>query len=166
MAKGDYRLILETPFQQVESHPRRYGVMFSPSSSRSRLHIVDGGWRYAVRLLTDGSVQYSVDGEASWRSIQPLADPCTGQLLPAFILAKRDALGGDMQTVLEGLRADFTKRDSAVRTVGGRRRRTPSDPDPAPLPIRRTRVTRTRGKTAPRRLRTTPSPRRPDRGNP
>ena len=85
MAKGDYTLITDTPSQSVTSHPRRYGVMFNPSSSRSRLHIVDSGRRYGVRLLADGMVQYSLDGDLTWRPIQPLLDPCTGQTLPAFL---------------------------------------------------------------------------------
>ncbi|MFG1834051.1 hypothetical protein [Micromonospora chersina] len=85
MARGDYELITETPFQSVGSHPRRYGVMFSPSSSRSRLRIVDSGRRYSVRLQLDGTVQYSVDGDVSWHPIRPLPEPCTGEILPAFV---------------------------------------------------------------------------------
>src|SRR5712671_3511945 len=85
MARGDYLLVTDTPFQSVTSHPRRYGVMFNPSSSRSRLHIVDSGRRYGVQLLDDGTVQYSVDGDVTWHEIRPLPDPCTGRVLPAFL---------------------------------------------------------------------------------
>lgn len=85
MGKGDFVLVNETPFQSVSSHSRRYGVMFNPSSSRSRLRVVDGGRRYSVRLLSDGTVEYSVDNDTTWHPIRPLADPCTGQVLPAFL---------------------------------------------------------------------------------
>ena len=85
MAKGDYILFTHVPFQAVTSHPRRYGVMFNPSSSRSRLRIRDSGRRYAVRLRADGVVEYSIDGEVTWKTITPLADPCTGQRLPQFV---------------------------------------------------------------------------------
>ena len=72
MAKGDYILFNNVPFQAVTSHPRRYGVMFNPSSSRSRFRIRDSGRRYSVRLRPDGVVEYSIDGEASWKPITPL----------------------------------------------------------------------------------------------
>ena len=65
MAKGDYILVTETPFQSVGSHPRRYGVMFNPSASRSRLRIMDSGRRYEVRLTAEGTVQYSINGALS-----------------------------------------------------------------------------------------------------
>jgi hypothetical protein len=84
--KGEYRLEY-TPFQSVVSHPRRHGVMFNPSSSRSRLRIVDSGRRYELRLTDDGAVQYSLDG-ITWRPILPLHDPCTGEIpppVPAFV---------------------------------------------------------------------------------
>lgn len=68
MAKGAYKLVTETPFQPVDSYSRCYGVMFSPSSSLSRLRIVDSGRRYAVRLVGDGQVEYSLDGDV--RSLQ------------------------------------------------------------------------------------------------
>ena len=85
MGKGDYILFNNVPFQSVTSHPRRYGVMFNPSSSRSRFRIIDAGRRYGVRLRADGVVEFSTDGDRTWTAIVPLPDPCTGQLLPAFI---------------------------------------------------------------------------------
>ena len=58
MAKGDYKLFNNVHFQPVTAHARRYGVMFNPSSSRSRLRIRDSGKRYSVRLV-DGKVEYN-----------------------------------------------------------------------------------------------------------
>ena len=101
--ESDYVLLTDVPFQSVDSHPRRYGVMFSPSSSRSRLHIVDSGRRYGVQLLADGSVQYSVDGDLSWRPITPLADLCTGKPLPAFLSHNEKRAG----RALDGVRFDM-----------------------------------------------------------
>ena len=77
--KGDHVLFPETPFQSVASYPRRHGVMFSPSSSRSRLHIVDGGRRYEVRLTDHGTVQYSLGG-AHWLPIEPRSDLAPARL--------------------------------------------------------------------------------------
>jgi hypothetical protein len=99
MAKGDYTLVTDTPFQSVSSHPRRYGVMFNPASSRSRLHIVDSGRRYGVRLNDDGTVQYSIDGDVSWNDIHPLPDPCTRRTLPAFLSFDETRAGQDLGTV-------------------------------------------------------------------
>src|SRR5215211_7120868 len=85
MAKGDYILFNQVPFQTVSSHPRRYGAMFNPSSSRSRLRIIDAGRRYGVRLRADGNVEYSIDGDRSWNPISPAPDPCTKLTQPAFV---------------------------------------------------------------------------------
>jgi len=84
MAKGDYILFNNVSFQSVLSHPRRYGVMFNPSSSRSRLRIRDSGRRYGVRL-NDGVVEISIDGDVNWKQIDPLTDPCTGQQFPKIL---------------------------------------------------------------------------------
>ncbi len=85
--KGDHALVQETPFQTVASYPRRHGVTFSPSASRSRLAIVDGGRRYEVRLTAEGEVHYSLDGGRQWRPIEPLVDTCTGEVPPPFLRA-------------------------------------------------------------------------------
>jgi hypothetical protein len=93
MAKGDYILFNNVPFQSVTANPRRYGVMFNPNSSRSRFRIRDSGKRYAVRLRPDGIVEYSIDGEVNWQTIDPLADPCTGTKLPAMFSHENRRIG-------------------------------------------------------------------------
>lgn len=103
MAKGDYILFNQVPFQSVSSHPRRYGVMFNPSSSRSRLRIIDAGRRYGVRLRADGTVEYSIDGDRSWQSIAVLKEPCTGVELPEFISYDDQRIG----QALTGVRFDM-----------------------------------------------------------
>lgn len=85
MAKGDYILFNNVPFQSVTSISRRYGVMFNPSSSRSRFRIVDSGRRYGVRLTANGIVEYSIDGDVNWLPIDSFTDPCTGQKLPQMV---------------------------------------------------------------------------------
>ena len=100
MAKGDYIIFNNVPFQSVTAPPRRYGVMFNPNSSRSRLRIIDAGRRYAVRLATDGTVEYSIDGETSWNPIDPLTDPCTGQQFPLFISHENVRTGEPLNGVL------------------------------------------------------------------
>jgi hypothetical protein len=84
MAAGEYRL---TPNQArpVGSVPRRFGVMFSPSSSTSRFGIVDSGQRYEIQLDNAGHVSYSTDGGTTWNPIMPTADPDTGISPPAFL---------------------------------------------------------------------------------
>ena len=98
MAKGAYRLVQVTPFQQVTSLPRRYGVMFNPAASRSRLRITDSGRRYGVRLR-DGRVEYSIDGDVTWRPIAPLRDPCTGETAPAFVSHNDSRAGRPLDAV-------------------------------------------------------------------
>ena len=93
MAKGDYILFNTVPFQSVTSYARRYGVMFDPSSSTSRFGIVDSGQRYAVRLTTEGIVEYSIDGDVNWNRINPLQDGCTGQQLPGFFSFDNKRIG-------------------------------------------------------------------------
>ena len=85
MAKGDYKIFDNVLFQTVSAPKRRYGVMFNPSSSRSRFRIRDSGRRYGVRLTEQGAVEYSIDGDANWKTITPLKDICTNQPFPAFI---------------------------------------------------------------------------------
>ena len=99
MAKGDYILFNNVPFQSVTAHPRRYGVMFNPSSSRSRLRIRDSGRRYAVRLRPDGIVEYSIDAGANWKTIKPLRDPCTNQQLPEFVSHENLRIGEALSNV-------------------------------------------------------------------
>jgi hypothetical protein len=94
--KGEYRLVLETPIRQIESRPRGYGVMFNPSSSRSRLRVMDSGRRYEILLTVSGMVNYSVDGVA-WHSIQPTPDPCTGIIPSAFISYNEFRAGAAVQ---------------------------------------------------------------------
>ena len=85
MAKGDYKIFDNVRFQSVTAHGRRFGVMFNPSSSRSRFRIRDSGKRYSVRLTPLGIVEYLIDGEPDWKTISPLKDICTNQAFPAFI---------------------------------------------------------------------------------
>ena len=100
MSKGDYNLFDNVPFQAVSSLARRYGVMFNPSSSRSRLRIRDSGRRYSVRLRQDdGKVEYSIDGEASWKLITPLTDPCTNQPFPNFITHVNKRIGETLNNI-------------------------------------------------------------------
>src|SRR5688572_24844527 len=99
MAKGDYKLFNNVHFQPVTAHARRYGVMFNPSSSRSRLRIRDSGKRYSVRLV-DGKVEYSTDGEASWIPIPPLNDICTNQAFPAFITHENFRIGEPLSGIV------------------------------------------------------------------
>ena len=97
MAKGDYSLFDNVPFQSVTSLGRRYGVMFNPSSSNSRLRIIDGGQRYACRLRpADGAVEYSTDDGATWQLITPFADPCTGTKQPAMVTHERLRVGEEL----------------------------------------------------------------------
>jgi hypothetical protein len=91
VGRGEYKLIDTTPVRAVASYPRRFGVMFNPASSRSRLRVIDSGRRYAIRLR-DGVVEYSLD-DAGWRPIAPLPDPCSGQVGPAFV-THRDSRAG------------------------------------------------------------------------
>jgi hypothetical protein len=95
MAKGEYILFNEVPFRSVTSHPRRYGVMFSPSSSRSRFRVIDAGRRYAVRLR-NGVVEYSIDGDVTWQPINSFADPCTGQKLPKIVSHQNLRVGEEL----------------------------------------------------------------------
>src|SRR5215210_7217487 len=97
MAKGEYILFNEVPFRSVTSHPRRYGVMFNPSSSRSRFRVIDAGRRYAVRLR-DGVVEYSIDGDVTWQPINSFTDPCTatGQKLPKFVSHENVRIGEEL----------------------------------------------------------------------
>ncbi|HJT67122.1 MAG TPA: hypothetical protein VJ749_11745 [Pyrinomonadaceae bacterium] len=91
MAKGDYVLFNNVQFQSVTSFPRRYGVMFNPSSSSSRLKIIDGGQRYACRLRPDdGTVEYSIDGGVTWQGIVSFSDPCAGKNGPRCLRTKGD----------------------------------------------------------------------------
>lgn len=99
MAKGDYNLFDNVPFQPVTSHPRRYGVMFNPSSSRSRLKIIDAGRRYGVRLRADGVVEYSIDGDNTWQTIDSITDPCTGQKLPEMVSHERLRIGEPLNNI-------------------------------------------------------------------
>jgi len=89
MAKGDYSIFDNVRFQSVTAPGRRYGVMFNPSSSRSRFRIRDSGRRYSFRLTSTGTVEYSIDGDATWKTITPLNDPCTNQAFPKFITHER-----------------------------------------------------------------------------
>ncbi len=70
--RADFRLVTEVKFQNVNSEFRNYGVMFNPSSSKSRLGIVDSGKRYEIRLTKDGNAEYFENGE--WKTIVPLED--------------------------------------------------------------------------------------------
>ena len=97
--KGDYQLIMDVPSQQVASHPQRHGVMFNPSSSRSRLHVRDAGQRYEVRLTAEGTVQYSVDGAATWVTVRPLPDLCTGQQPATFVSHDKLRAGEPLSSV-------------------------------------------------------------------
>ena len=96
MAKGDYTIFNNVHFQSVTSYSRRYGVMFNPGSSRSRLRIRDSGRRYLVRLLPLGTVEFSPDDGATWKTIDPLRDPCTNQLFPGFISHENLRIGEEL----------------------------------------------------------------------
>lgn len=98
MAKGDYIIFNNVDFQSVTSHPRRYGVMFDPSSSRSRLRIRDSGRRFSVRLQPDGTVEYRIDGE-DWKSINPLKNVCIDRKLPAFLSHEKLRIGEALNNV-------------------------------------------------------------------
>ena len=100
MAKGDYILFNNVPFQTVTAFARRYGVMFNPSSSRSRLRIRDSGRRYGVRLTIDGVVEYSIDGDEHWQTIDSLADPCTGQKLPKIVTYENLRIGEALSDIV------------------------------------------------------------------
>jgi hypothetical protein len=76
--------------------------MFNPGSSRSRLRIRDSGKRYSVRLLTNGTVEYSTDEGAHWKTIEPLRDPCTNQLFPNFVSHENVRVG----QALTGIQVD------------------------------------------------------------
>ena len=67
--RGEYRIIEQVEKRDVSSHSRTYSVTFSPSSSRSRLNIIDSGQRYEIRLKK-GIVEFSRDG-ISWRELTP-----------------------------------------------------------------------------------------------
>jgi hypothetical protein len=99
MAKGDYILFNNVPFQSVTSHPRRYGVMFNPSSSRSRFRIIDAGRRYGVRLNADGIVEYSIDGDVTWKTIDSFTDPCTGAKLPEMVTHENLRIGEPLSNI-------------------------------------------------------------------
>ena len=99
MAKGDYILFNTVPFQSVTSQPRRFGVMFNPGSSRSRLRIRDSGRRYGVRLNAQGIVEYSIDGDVNWLPITTLTDPCTNQRLPQFLSHENKRIGEALNNV-------------------------------------------------------------------
>jgi hypothetical protein len=99
MAKGDYILFNNVPFQRVTSPKRRYGVMFNPSSSLSRLRIRDSGRRYSVRLR-EGVVEYSTDGDATWNPIDSFADPCTGKKLPKMVTHERLRTGEELSSIV------------------------------------------------------------------
>src|SRR5690349_5816478 len=98
MAKGDYTLFNNILFQSVTSFGRRYGVMFNPSSSRSRLRIRDSGRRYGVRL-NGGVVEYSVDGDVTWQPINTLTDPCTHERFPKFLSHENKRIGESLGNI-------------------------------------------------------------------
>ncbi len=100
MAKGDYTLFDNVPFQSVTAHARRYGVMFNPSSSRSRLRLRDSGKRYRVRLTSLGKVEYRTDSDADWKTITPLKDICTQQPFPAFISHEKLRIGEPLSDIV------------------------------------------------------------------
>ena len=100
MAKGDYKIFNNVHFQSVTAPPRRYGVMFNPSSSRSRLRIRDSGRRYSVRLTPLGIVEYRIEGEANWNRITPLNDICTNQTFPAFISHENFRIGEPLSDIV------------------------------------------------------------------
>lgn len=100
MAKGDHNIFNNVQFQSVTAHARRYGVMFNPSSSRSRLRIRDSGKRYGVRLRPDGKVEYSTDNEATWKLITPLKDICTDQPFPAFVSHEKRRVGDELTNIV------------------------------------------------------------------
>jgi hypothetical protein len=100
MAKGDYIIFNNVRFQTVTAPGRRYGVMFNPSSSRSRFRIRDSGRRYSVRLTQEGIVEYSSDGDATWNRITPLKDPCTNQTFPKFVTHERLRTGERLPDIL------------------------------------------------------------------
>ena len=99
MAKGDYIIFNNVRFQTVSAPGRRYGVMFNPSSSRSRFRIRDSGRRYSVRLTQQGTVEYSIDGDATWKQITPLNDPCTNRTFPKFITHERLRTGESLPDI-------------------------------------------------------------------
>lgn len=99
MAKGDYVLFNNVPFQSVTSYARRHGVMFNPSSPSSRLNIIDAGQRYACRLRTDGAVEYSTDAGTTWQGITSFSDPCTGQKWPAILSHERRRTGEQLDNI-------------------------------------------------------------------
>ena len=101
--KGEFRLIDKTPFQKVESISRTNGVMFSPSSSRSRLRIVDSGKRYEIRLNSKGMVEYRIDGE-NWKLITPCIERSIFNIkFPQFISYNKKREG----EFLEDIRFDM-----------------------------------------------------------
>jgi hypothetical protein len=74
--------------------------MFNPGSSRSRVRIRDSGRRYSFRLRTDGRVEYSIDGEASWNPITPLNDPCTDKPFHKFTSHENVRIGEELPDIV------------------------------------------------------------------
>jgi hypothetical protein len=76
----------------ISGRRRASAVTFSPSASRSRLHFLESGLRYEVRLTRAGRVQIR-SGSSSWQDIDPGRDPLTGVGLPPAVTHHRHRLG-------------------------------------------------------------------------
>jgi len=98
MAKpGEFRIERSVAMRVVSSRSSRHAVTFSPSSSRSRLHVIDSGQRYEVRLTGPGVAEISVDHGATWFPIQASVDSCSGVQLPERISYFRKRAGEPFQ---------------------------------------------------------------------
>ncbi|MGC4098951.1 MAG: hypothetical protein QM706_17720 [Nitrospira sp.] len=95
--RGEYQITKQVHQRTVASYPRTFGITFSPSSSLSRMHIIDSGERYEVRL-NKGLVEIRLRG-GIWKTIQHGKDPYTGENLPWGISYLNKRLGDALEPV-------------------------------------------------------------------
>src|SRR5688572_14604128 len=95
--RGEFEIVREVAERKVVSRPRTFGVTFSPSSSLSRLHVVDSGQRYEVRLAA-GVVEISLNG-IDWQPLTAGTDPWTQEPLPWGVSYQKTRRGEPLKPV-------------------------------------------------------------------
>lgn len=94
--RGDYTITSQVLSRDISSNPRTHSVTFSPSSSYSRLGVVDSGIRYEVRL-NRGRVEISMG--AVWEVLDRGRSRETGERLPFGTSFQNSRAGEDLERV-------------------------------------------------------------------
>ena len=97
--RGTWELVGGAPRTNIAGRTREYGVTFSPSTSRSRLHFTDSGTRYEVHLTRSGRVQIRKEDTSNWSDLMPGNDAVSQEALPIGITHQRRRLGEAMTSL-------------------------------------------------------------------